>query len=123
MIYLLTQVPTPDTATLLSQLGVPALVAAVITGVFGYFIKKADFKRPDVISSSYAQLVDDLRHELVVVREEVKYLKEKTVDIEADGRIEHMKVKTLERQVEWLLQRLPKEYRDEYFSMFGHGPE
>ena len=123
MIYLLTQVPTSDTATLLSQLGVPALVAAVITGVFGYFIKKADFKRPDVISSSYAQLVDDLRHELVVVKEEVKQLKSEVISLKSDRVVEQKKVRWLERQVEWLLQHLPKEYRDDYFSMFGHEPE
>lgn len=108
---------------IVAQLGIPALVAALITGLFAVLTKKAENSRPDVISTSYAQLVEDLRHELVILKEEVRYLKTKIVELEADGMIEQNKVSFLEKQVEWLLQRLPKEFRDEYFSMFGHSSE
>lgn len=108
-----------DFVALTAQLGVPALVATLITGIFAYKSKTTEHTRPDILSSSYAQLVEDLRHELVIIKEEVKMLKEKVTELQLDRDEEILKVTILQKQVDWLLQRLPAEYRKEYYERFG----
>ena len=97
---------------MLSQLGLPAIVAAIVTGAFAVLSKKADHTRPDLLSEGYSTFVGDLRADLTKIRMEAAELKAQVEGLKSE-------VNGLEYQVSWLLSRLPLQDLESFHKTFG----
>lgn len=97
---------------MISQLGLPAIVAAMVTGAFAVLSRKADHTRPDLLSAGYSTFVEDLRKDLDHIR---------IAAAELGSQVENLKseVHGLEYQVSWLLSRLPLKDLDSFHKTFG----
>lgn len=96
----------------LATLGIPTIVAAVVTGTFLWLRQRTENSSPDTVAGGYTQLVSDLRLEQGSLRQRVENLERRLV--EGSERIEK-----LTRQVDWLLYRLPPQYIQDYQQVFN----
>ena len=115
-----------ELVAILSQLGIPAIVAAIVTGAYALMTKRSEHTRPDLLSQGYSTFVKDLRTELAGLKEEAQTLRDEVSDLrleisdlKRDRGVEHRKVVVLEEQVAWLLSKLSEEEIIEFHKRFS----
>lgn len=95
-----------------AALGIPTIVAAIVTGAFLWLRQRTENRSPNTIAGGYTQLVSDLRFEQGALRQRIERLELRL--LEGTERIEF-----LTKQVDWLLYRLPPQYIAEYQDIFN----
>jgi hypothetical protein len=94
------------------------IIAAIATasgtaaaGWFAWLAKRAQQRAPESVAGGYSRLVDDMRQELSRVSARVQQLEQERVALQS-------RVACLDKQLLWLIHRVPDADRNEFDQLF-----
>lgn len=91
--------------------GLSAAFAAAVTGYFAWKSTRTEINSPDKLADGFANLVANLRLELDRYGERIKVLEERRVED-----VKH--IAALEVQLDWVLDRLDGELKQQFYKTF-----
>lgn len=85
--------------------------AAAIAGWFALLARKAQAQSPETVAGGYSKLVADMR-------EQQESLAARVEQLEEERRAQREEIRSLSVQVNWLINHIPPDKRDEFDQMF-----
>lgn len=111
---------------LLSSLGLPAIVAGIVAGAFGYLTKKSDHTRPDILSEGYGGLVGSLQDQIANMNARIAQLEddrerdhETILQLKRDRTEQKVIISALHRRVIWMITKLSAQDKEDFLANFG----